>query len=107
MTKARFEHICRTLKPQIEAIRQANRESAEPGSPITDARSAVVKVLLHHLYLDLGLEPLLAVQRVAGPTREGTLKTAVQDFIDAHSVAYFDPTPIVDDLLADLSVGEM
>jgi hypothetical protein len=107
VTRERFEEICRTLKPQIEVIRQSNREYAEPGSPITDARSAVVKVLLRQLYSDAGLEPPLGVQPVAGPTREGTLKTAIQDFIRAHSDPYFHPTAIVDDLLADLSVGEM
>jgi len=49
----------------------------------------------------------LGLQPVAGPTREGTLKTAIRGFITAHSVEDFDPYPALDDLLNGLNEGEM
>ena len=107
ITKERFEQICKALKPQIEVIRENNRHEPETGSPITDARSAVLHVLLRELYSDLNLEPPLGVQPVAGPTREATLKTAIRRFVAAYSDKDFNPYPTLNELLAGLDEGEM
>lgn len=107
ITEARFSEICRSLKPQIEAIRESNRHKPETGSPVTDARSAVLYVLLLYLHSELKMEPPLGVQPVAGPTREGTLKTAIRRFIAAHADNDFNPYSALNDLLVELNVGEM
>ena len=107
LTEERFGQISRGLKPEIGAIREANRHEPETGSPITDARSAVLLVLLRALHADLRFAPPLGVQPVAGPTREGTLATAIRHFVRAYAEKDFDPYPAINELLEGLAVGEM
>ena len=107
ITKERFEQVCCDLKPQIETIRENNRQGPETGPPITDARSAVLYALLLQLYSDLNLKPPLGLQPVSGPTREATLKTGIRRFVAARSDEDFNPYPSLNDLLVDLKEGEM
>ncbi len=107
LTKERFEQACSALKPQIETIREINRQEPETVPPITDGRSAVLYALLLQLYSDLNLEPPLGLQPVSGPTREATLKTGIRHFVAAHSDEDFNPYPSLNDLLVDLKEGEM
>lgn len=107
ITEATLQKLCFDLEPTIENIRRINREEQfESVQPITDARSAVLTDLLKSVYVELDL-PLGGLQPVAGPTREGTIKTAIIRLVDAHSDRYFDPLPIIHKLVEHLEVGEM
>ena len=108
ITETRLRQICFDLIPTIENIRRINRdEQFENVQQITDARSAVLTALLKSVYAELDLDPPGHLQPVAGPTREGTIKTAIIRLVDPHSDRYFDPLPIIDKLVAHLEVGEM